>query len=241
MKKGIILTLTGLVVASQAMTFADTIETTRYFDNEPLVISVLATDESGERNVYYEGDIIDLQEPTQWIDGKFMVPVKPVLDKMGYKVTWNAETKSVDISKGAQFTTLYIGRNSYFKNKMAPKELSTAPTILDGRTYVPIEFFSEMLGTGMAIEEREIKFTDSDMAIHSGYVQSVKTDEKGVTTIVISSKEKSEGIEDQIIIHSEESYSILNTDVVEGAYINVISPPIMTLSLPGQATGYVIY
>lgn len=238
MKKKIILALTGLVIVSQSIfTFADTSS----IENTDGITSATMRDALEIYKVTYLDEAIALEEPAKWIDGVLMIPVKPVLDQTGFDVKWNAETKSVDLIRGAQFTSLYIDKNSYFKNKMAPHKLSHAPVINQNRTYVPSEFFTDILGLGLSVENKVIKFSDLEMAIHEGYIQDTKVDEKGVLTITLSSKEKSEGLEDQVIVHGEEQYTIMNTSIAVGDYIHVISPPIMTLSIPGQATAYVIY
>ena len=259
MKKNMILALTGLVVATQSIfAFADTsneINTNTISNAETLAIPTLyqttsASDEItsatmkdalDQFKVMYLEKAIELNEPVKWIDGVLMVPVKPIMDQMGYETKWNGEKQSVDFIKGAQFTSIYIGQNQYFKNKMAPHELSHAPVINQNRTYVPLEFFTDILGIGLSVEDKTIQFSDREMAIHEGYIQDVKVSEKGVLTITISSKENSEGLEDQVIVHGEEGYSIINSSIAIGDYIHVISPPIMTLSLPGQASAYVIY
>lgn len=238
MKKKIILVITGLIMISQSIfTFADTSS----IENMDSITSATVNDALETYKVSYLDEIITLEEPVKWIDGVLMIPVKPVLDQIGFDVKWNAETKSVDLIKGAQFTSLYIDKNSYFKNKMASHELSHAPVINQNRTYVPIEFFTDVLGLGLSVEDKAIQFSDREMAIHEGYIQDTQVDEKGVLTITLSSKEKSDGLEDQVIVHGEAQYTFMNTSIAVGAYIHVISPPIMTLSIPGQATAYVIY
>lgn len=252
MKKNMILALTGLLVATQSIfAFADTSTVT--ITNADVVAIPVTTSTSDEitsasmkdaldqfKLMYLETEI-ELSEPVKWIDGVLMVPVKPVMDQFGFETKWNGVDQSVDFNKGAQFTSIRIGQNQYFKNKMAPHELSHEPVISQNRTYVPLEFFTDILGIGLKVEEKTIQFSDSDMAIHEGYIQEVKVSEKGVLTITLSSKEKSEGFEDLIIVHGEEGYTIVNASIAIGDYIHVISPPIMTLSLPGQASAYVIY
>ncbi len=237
-KKKIILLITGLIMISQSIfTFAETNST----ENTDSISSATMQDALDHYSVSYLDHVITLEEPVKLIDGVLMMPAKPILDQIGFDVKWNAKTKSVDLIRGVQFTSLYIDKNSYFKNKMAPYKLSHAPVINQSRTYVPIEFFTDILGIGLSVEGKAIKFSDREMAIYEGYIQDTKVDEKGVLTITLSSKEKSEGLEDQMIVHGETQYTFMNTSIAVGEYIHVISPPIMTLSVPGQATAYVIY
>ncbi|MBF4694303.1 copper amine oxidase N-terminal domain-containing protein [Fusibacter ferrireducens] len=238
MRKRIILVLTGLIIVSQSMlTFADA----NVVEGVDSVTSATLEDELDTYKVFYLDEKIALEEPVKWIDGILMIPVKPVLDQIGFDVKWHAKTKSVDLIKGAQFTSLYIDKNSYFRNKMAPHTLSHAPVINQNRTYVPIEFFTDILEVGLNIEDKSINFSDRKMAIYEGYIQDTQVDEKGMLTITISSKAKSDGPEDQVIVHGETDSTFINTSIALGDYIHVISPPIMTFTVPGQATAYVIY
>lgn len=66
-------------------------------------------------HVYYNDETIDFDVNAQKIDGVTMIPLRATLEKMGYIVEWNQETKSVDIFKGAQWTSIKIGENKYFK------------------------------------------------------------------------------------------------------------------------------
>ena len=169
-----------------------------------------------------------------------MIPLRSTLEEMEYTVKWNDENRTVEINKGAQYTMVSIDKNSYFKNKMAPISLSCAPIIVNDKTLLPIEFFTEILNKGIEIKDSEISFIDEEMAIHSGYVKEITINEKGNKTITISSEKNTNEIMNQIIIHTDEN-TIINKNVVKGGFINVISPPVMTMSIPAQTYGIVIY
>lgn len=71
-----------------------------------------------------------------------MVPLKFFAETLGYNVTW-------DNTKGAGVAGGYIKSNvnSYYteKTKATPIKLTAAKTI-DGRMYVPVEYFTDVLG-----------------------------------------------------------------------------------------------
>ncbi|MEA1975545.1 MAG: protease inhibitor I42 family protein [Bacillota bacterium] len=169
-----------------------------------------------------------------------MIPLRSTLEEMGYTVKWNGENRTVEINKGAQYTVIAIDKNSYFKNKMAPISLSCAPIIVNDRTLLPIEFFTKILNKGIEIKNSEISFTDEEMAIHTGYVKEITVNENGNKTITIASEMDTNEIMNQIIIHTDEN-TVFNKNVIKGGFINVISPPIMTMSIPPQTYGIVIY
>ena len=76
-------------------------------------------------------------------NGVFMLPVRVVAEAMGLHVEWLADTRSVQIGGIASFT---IGKDSYAGNRMSTVELGAAPVLKDSLTYVPLDFFTEVLG-----------------------------------------------------------------------------------------------
>ncbi|WP_127531243.1 PdaC/SigV domain-containing protein [Paenibacillus kobensis] len=74
-----------------------------------------------------------------------LVPLRQAAEALGYKIVWNNRTQSVELSRGAQWTSVTVGKNSYFANKMAPVKLSAAPTVIKGTVYVPVHFFDSIL------------------------------------------------------------------------------------------------
>lgn len=81
-----------------------------------------------------------------------MIPVRSVLQQFGYSISWNGTTNTITASKGNLSTKIIINKNKYYKNNIYPKQLEFAPEILDGITYVPISFFSEMLNMLIAVD-----------------------------------------------------------------------------------------
>ncbi|MDF2520739.1 MAG: copper amine oxidase domain protein, partial [Clostridia bacterium] len=75
-------------------------------------------------------------------EGVVMIPLRAVAEALGYEVTWNDEQRSVYLGKAISLT---IGSDSYNYMKTAPIELEAAPTIVEGRTFVPLSFFKTVL------------------------------------------------------------------------------------------------
>jgi|GEM_PF-2585421 len=67
-----------------------------------------------------------------------MVPIRAVSEGLGATVTWNRETRNVTIIRGD--VTLVINVDSELPDGMG------TPTIIDGRTFVPLAYVSEQLG-----------------------------------------------------------------------------------------------
>ncbi len=70
-----------------------------------------------------------------------MVPLRAISEALGFNVSWNNELRSVAIGKTM---TLKIGEDNYIFAKMAQIKLGTAPVIIEGRTFVPLNFFREV-------------------------------------------------------------------------------------------------
>ncbi|KRE51398.1 copper amine oxidase N-terminal domain-containing protein [Paenibacillus sp. Soil724D2] len=73
-----------------------------------------------------------------------MLPLRAVTESLGFKLTWNQETLSVDLLKGSVFTTVKTGEDRYAINKMFTT-LGTAPELVDNKLYVPASFVSKVL------------------------------------------------------------------------------------------------
>jgi len=175
------------------------------------------------------------------VEDKWMLPLRESLESLGYTITWNGETQSIDIQKGAQRTSVKIGDNNYFKNRMAPRPLSAAPAIVEGKTVVPVEFFAEILDLTVQIEEGAMTIQEGMATIHRGFVKEVKSDETGRTTITLTKDMDSTDIGDLVVIHTSSAYTYVNTSLEIGNAISVVSPMMMTMSLPGQTSGYIVY
>jgi hypothetical protein len=78
-------------------------------------------------------------------DGVSLVPFRKVAEGLGYTVKWNQDTYAAELTKGAQWTSVSVGKDSYFFAKMAPVALGAAPVILNDSLYVPVKFLSDIL------------------------------------------------------------------------------------------------
>jgi len=75
-----------------------------------------------------------------------MIELRTVAAAFGYTMTWDSINRRVFIYRDRQLaTTLRIGINEFHRGRSAIRPLEAAPEIVDGRTQVPISFFSEIL------------------------------------------------------------------------------------------------
>lgn len=90
-------------------------------------------------------------------DGEVVVPVRAIAEGLGLKVDWDDSLKAVMINEG--MFSFQIGVNSYNKGRMMPVELNRAPELIVDTTYVPVEFFTEIIGAKASVSENTLVFT----------------------------------------------------------------------------------
>lgn len=78
-------------------------------------------------------------------DGRVIIPFRAIAEALNVKVDWEASTETVTASDAVTSIHLKIGNKTAFKNK-EEIILDVPPTIIDGRTLIPIRFFSEAFG-----------------------------------------------------------------------------------------------
>ncbi len=86
--------------------------------------------------------------------GTMMIPLRLVAEHQGFKVEWKEANRSVELSKAAQWTTVYEGKDSFFRNKMAPVSLGGAAMNNGGTLYVPVKFAIEILLADVVLGEQ---------------------------------------------------------------------------------------
>lgn len=82
------------------------------------------------------------------IDGRVLVPLRGVLEKMGAFVDWAPATRTVGAQKGTTNVQLKIGARSATVNGN-PVALDVPAMIITGSTMVPLRFVGEALGAGV--------------------------------------------------------------------------------------------
>lgn len=90
-----------------------------------------------------------------------MIPVRSVLEALGFTVEWNSELKSVMIN-GGKFA-FAIGEDSYTVGRMVPVSLGQAPVCAcvngTGITHVPMSFFTEVVGLSAEVTDGTLTFS----------------------------------------------------------------------------------
>lgn len=80
-----------------------------------------------------------------YTDGVCMLPVRYVCEGLGLDVDWSDSLQAVTVGTVQMGANFAIGENSYKKAKMTAFTLTKAPELIDDKTYVPLDFFTEIL------------------------------------------------------------------------------------------------
>lgn len=77
--------------------------------------------------------------------GRTLVPVRSVVSNMGGEVGWDAIEKKVTLKLGGKTVDLWIGKTEAVADSVT-MTLDAAPSIIGGKTMIPVRFVSENLG-----------------------------------------------------------------------------------------------
>lgn len=75
-------------------------------------------------------------------DGRTLVPFRAVGEALNVAVSWDGTTRTVSATGGGVSISLQIGNVTAYRNS-TPITLDVPPQILNGRTLIPLRFFSE--------------------------------------------------------------------------------------------------
>ncbi|WP_422659427.1 stalk domain-containing protein [Paenibacillus sp. EC2-1] len=96
-------------------------------------------------NTNGESTVIKAKSTLTTDDGKVMIPLADVVRALQFDVKWNNKSKTVEVRKDAIWTSVTVGKDSYFFGKMAPHKLGAAPVLHENHVYVPLNFLTDIL------------------------------------------------------------------------------------------------
>jgi len=88
-------------------------------------------------------------------DDAIMVPIRAVAEALGYEVYWDAEQYGVRLGVAIN---IWIGNSEVHIARMAPQTISAAPVLINGFTYVPLDFFRLIGVNNVHVFEAQIVF-----------------------------------------------------------------------------------
>jgi len=102
--------------------------------------------------------VLDIAPFIDKSSGRTMVPLRLIAEAFGASVSWDSTTYEVRIEHNNKTIILIIGLKIYVLNGITYK-MDVAPTIKNGRTFVPIRFISEALDAEVQWDSYEQKVT----------------------------------------------------------------------------------
>lgn len=148
--------------------------TSSFATSEDVNVNVLMTLDSEWAMINSEP--FKLEQAPIIIGGRTMVPLRFITEALGLEITWEAETRSVLVEKDGSIIRLFIDSHKAELNGKII-EVEVPPTILNGRTLVPVRFVSEVLGYTVGWEG-----LTSEVTI-SGYKPSAESEVKPESSI----------------------------------------------------------
>lgn len=130
MKKLIVSLVLIVSLLMTSLVAAGTINTQGHM--QPITVTI-----NGERVSFEPGAMI--------VDGRTLVPLRGVFEKLGAHVDWNKETNQVVVKEGSVEVLLEVGNLSVLVNGEL-KQLDVPSMLIDNRTLVPVRFITEALG-----------------------------------------------------------------------------------------------
>ena len=91
-------------------------------------------------------------------DGRTLVPIRAIIEAFGGTVGWEEGTKAVILTIENTAIKLFIDSDVAYLNS-EKEEIDTAPTIINGRTMIPIRFVAEGFNIGVAWDASDKRVT----------------------------------------------------------------------------------
>lgn len=92
------------------------------------------------------------------LSGRTLVPVRPIIEAMGGNVTYDQGTRRIDLTLKNRTLTLWIDKYEAIVDGQTVA-LQVAPTVVNGRTMLPLRFAAESLGATLFWEPVAQKIT----------------------------------------------------------------------------------
>ena len=119
-------------------------------------ITVTASVSEKDVTVIFDGETLKFEQKPIIVEGRVLVPLRDICEKLGADVEWESSTQSITITKDSTSLNVSIGsRMMYINNNRYPLYLDAPPQIVNGRTVMPIRAVVEELGGEVQWDETE--------------------------------------------------------------------------------------
>ncbi|QWU14581.1 N-acetylmuramoyl-L-alanine amidase [Paenibacillus sophorae] len=111
---------------------------------------------TGNNKIFLDGKELTAGQsvPVENVNGTVMVPLRMIVQSLGYKVDWNQNAKTVTISQQGKVISLVVGqKTAIVDGNEVP--LNEAPVLRNDTSLVPIRFISEQFGLKVEWDNKE--------------------------------------------------------------------------------------
>lgn len=119
-------------------------------------------------------------------NGRMLIPLRAVSEKLDSKVTWNQTKKSITIIRGNRELALLVNSRTALLNN-APISLDVSAKVEHGITYVPARVFAEAFGGTALWSEQERKTTitigTQQVFIHTEPLKMLRMSQDRINTL----------------------------------------------------------
>jgi len=124
--------------------------------------------------VYVDNEKVDFDVPPFIEQGRTLIPLRGVFEKLGAKVDWNKNLLEVVIKDENNEIEMILGKNKVMVNGII-KDIDVPTRMINSRTFAPLRFVAENLG-------HTVRW---DQATNSVYITKNKTfpAEKGISVV----------------------------------------------------------
>ncbi len=172
-------------------------------------------------------------------EGKTMIPVRAVCEKLGFEVEYDNDSHIVTLVKLPVTISFLPTADGYTFARTAPLKLGTDPILVNDRTYVPVEFVTEILKGEYAVEGDVVSIRYGEEAqpeTAKAVVAAVEIGEDYVTVMDEIRGEVVVFVDEATVITDASGKSIALKDIDASKKLAVEYGPAMTMSIPPQTT-----
>lgn len=209
-----------------------------------VALSALVAMAQGDNKVIVNGNEIAADYIVNEAGDK-MIPLRGVCEELGFEVNWIEESRAIEIVKMPIFITCSPDFDGYAFSRMAHQPLGTAPILVDGTTYVPASFVSDILGGTIDIsndiaitygQEKEEGETAPEAAAPTASVYATEIGEDRLTVMDFVYGDVIVNVTEDTQIVDSEGKEIKLSDIDSSMQLNVTYGETMTMSLPPMTT-----
>ncbi|MBQ7975210.1 MAG: hypothetical protein IJ300_05945 [Clostridia bacterium] len=107
---------------------------------------------SNDVTVVLDGEILNFDVPAQIIDGRTMVPMRLIFEKLGAEIEWDPVYQTITAESLGIHIRMEINNTQMYRN-MIPYELDVPPVIINSRALVPLRAVSNCMGANVVWDD----------------------------------------------------------------------------------------